>query len=471
MLIIFKLLLLLIFFYSLGLFLFKILLKLNIIENYTDSLVVKLLISIIFINNFIIFGIKLDYFIYLLYTSLLFFIVYLFSNRLKFYNNNLSFNIIDNNFIIFLLVIIFFLIKIIIEPLQLWDARSIWFYSGKIIYFNNQYNFENFQSDLCNKCLFLFYPKLIPVLASLIAKTIGFWNDYLTKVSLFIIIIPPIIFLKNEFKSHIVFLLSLILIIYSNGFYNWNGYMDGYLSIYSALTYYSLVKYNELKENKYLLLVIIFLAMCINLKIESVFLIISLILFILISKDFKLLIKCFSKKFIFNILIFLVPSLIWILLNFYEFYDFSPNSNKNDFPILQYLGNLINSNEVLGSRFNNYLSYIISITLYDSKIVFYFILIFILKALDWHFKFLNISWNKILLLQIVPTIYIILILFFYLYIGYSHGLSSMKDWALASFDRYTLPIKGILSINILIMFNSIKKNYIYHKYKQSNKKN
>ena len=82
MLIIFKLLLLLIFFYSLGLFLFKILLKLNIIENYTDSLVVKLLISIIFINNFIIFGIKLDYFIYLLYTSLLFFIVYLFSNRL-----------------------------------------------------------------------------------------------------------------------------------------------------------------------------------------------------------------------------------------------------------------------------------------------------------------------------------------------------------------------------------------------------
>lgn len=470
MLIILKILIFLSFFYIFGTLLFKVLLKLKFIENYEHTNVIKLLISIIFINNFIIYGFRLDLFVYLLYLSTLFFFIYFFYSKLKSNNNNFLLNKIDSNFYIFFLTLIFMFTKIIIEPVQLWDARSIWFYSGKIIYFNNQYHLENFQNDLCEKCLFLFYPKLIPVLASLISSTIGFWNDYLTKISLFMLLFPSILFLKNEFKSHILFLLSLILLIYSNGFYNWNGYMDGYLTIYTGLTYYCFIKYTEFKDNKYLFLSIIFLALCINLKIESIFLIISLLIFIIISKNFEIIIKIFSKKFFFNILLFLVPSLFWILINFYDVYDFSQEQNKNNLSLLEYLNNIISSNSVLGTRFNNYLTYIMSMTIYESKIIYYFALVLILKILNYYFKFLDLSWNKFFLLQIIPITYLTLVLIFYLKIGYSHGLPSMKDWILASFDRYTLPIKGLLSINILIIFNNIKPNYINYSYKKFNKK-
>ena len=41
------------------------------------------------------------------------------------------------NLIIVFITLLFFLLKITIEPVQLWDARSIWFFSGKIIYFND----------------------------------------------------------------------------------------------------------------------------------------------------------------------------------------------------------------------------------------------------------------------------------------------------------------------------------------------
>ena len=455
MFVISKIIFFLSFFYFFGNIVFNFFLKFKIVDNFKNTFVIKFLISIILINYLIIFGIKLNLIIYLIYFTPLFIIYYFLNNKLYKNKTGIIPNFNDKNLIIVFITLLFFLLKITIEPVQLWDARSIWFFSGKIIYFNDQYLLENFKKDFCEKCIFLFYPKLIPVYASLIAKTIGFWNDYLTKLSLFLILLPSIIFLKNEFKDHLVFLLSLLLIIFSNGFYNWNGYVDGYLSIYCALVYYSLIKFNDTRENIYLYYIIIFSAICINLKIESLFLIISSLIFILVSKNLDIIKKFFSKKFFILILILIFPAIFWIMNNYFYFSNFLSDEKKNSLYFFQYLNDLIEQRNILGGRFNSYLSYVINMTLYDSKILFYFLLTFILMLLNKFYKFMYFSWNRIFLLQVMPLTYLILIILFYLYVGYSYGLPSMKDWILASFDRYTLPVKGILSINLIIIFNSL----------------
>ena len=188
--------------------------------------------------------------------------------------------------------------------MQLWDARSIWFYSGKIIYFNEGYLFEKFQNDFCNKCDYLLYPKFIPSLTAYVATIFGFWNDYVTKLSLFLLLIPAIFFLREEFNDTLNFFLSLILLIFSVGFFIWNGYADGYLAIYTSISYLCFLKFIQTQKNYYLFMFFISLSIIINLKIESFFYIVNFFFFT-INKKFFIFEKNISKAeylcFIFNI--------------------------------------------------------------------------------------------------------------------------------------------------------------------------
>ena len=190
------------------------------LDRSYDTLTIKFLISLLIINSLVIYGVnlinisKLTFLIS--FISLIYFINQELNSKRKLQLNKIFFN--TSNLFIFI-TLIFFLIKIIIEPVQLWDARSIWFYSGKIIYFNEGYLFEKFQNDFCNKCDYLLYPKFIPSLTAYVATIFGFWNDYVTKLSLFLLLIPAIFFLREEFNDTLNFFLSLILLIFSVGFF------------------------------------------------------------------------------------------------------------------------------------------------------------------------------------------------------------------------------------------------------------
>ena len=134
------------------------------------------------------------------------------------------------------------------------------------------------------------------------------------------------------------------------------------------------------------------------------------------------------------------------------------DTNDKIYSFSDYLSALFENREVLAGRYDNYIFYVLDMTLNKSKIIYFFSLILILKLLDNFNNFLNLTWGRLLFLQILPLIYLIIIIIFYLYIGYSYGLASMKDWILASFDRYTLPVKGLLSINLILLFNSINND-------------
>lgn len=445
--------------YFFGEFFVKILTKIKILNQDYNTLTIKFLISLSIINLLIIYGLSLNniskftfvissiYFIYFLHEKLQ-------VNKKK--NSITNYLTFSNFFILF--TTIFFLIKIIIEPVQLWDARSIWFYSGKIIYFNDGYLFENFQNDFCNKCDYLLYPKLIPSLTAYIAKVFGYWNDYITKLSLFLLLLPVLFFLKDEFRNFLNFFLSLILLIYATGFFIWNGYLDGYLAIYMSISYLCLIRFIENKKNYYFFISFLCLSILINLKIESFFYCISVLFYLIATNNFYVFKKIFNKENIFILLLIFLPIVIWWLRTFFDYADIKTNPNILTYSFYEFIKILFLNDDILGSRFNNYFIFVLNFVFIESKIIYIFLLQFIILI---YAKIMNLETEKtfnITKLNILPLMYTLIITLFYFYIGYSRGLGGIESMIIASFDRLTLAAKSLFAVNILLLASSYKFN-------------
>lgn len=126
-----------------------------------------------------------------------------------------------------------FIISIVLislgSPSKEWDARSIWLFHAKRIFFDN-----NLYAQLDGYCGWSHndYPVLIPALSASLAKIIGYWNEVFPKLSSILAFIPAILLLssvlKHRFKQ--LLLCNLLLFILYKHFIS--GYMDGILAIY-----------------------------------------------------------------------------------------------------------------------------------------------------------------------------------------------------------------------------------------------
>ncbi|WP_286818477.1 hypothetical protein [Desulfobacter sp. UBA2225] len=133
------------------------------------------------------------------------------------------------------IIIILFLyyIKILFDPLQGWDARSIWFFHAKMIWtaetINAGWNHPSVQFSHVG------YPKLVPVLTAQIAYVLGYWNEYAPKLSLFFLLIPAIFWIYSFYKRSFSFLFLALVFPFGGSVYMWNGTMDGYIAFYTAI--------------------------------------------------------------------------------------------------------------------------------------------------------------------------------------------------------------------------------------------
>lgn len=122
------------------------------------------------------------------------------------------------------------------QPLSAWDARSIWFFHAKLIYYHGGLN----PSANWNNPSYAFshpgYPKLVPVLAAEAARLSGYWNEFLPKASLCLVLLAAFVALGSLVRRPIscaVLLGGVVLAVRTE--YG-TGYMDGYFAIYFALT-------------------------------------------------------------------------------------------------------------------------------------------------------------------------------------------------------------------------------------------
>jgi hypothetical protein len=160
---------------------------------------------------------------------------------------------------------------ILFESLRDWDARSVWFFAAKRLFFSGglgagpadwtlpPYGFSH--AD---------YPKLLPLLAAQFADAWGLWNEYIPKASLLVLLLPVIVGLlglPRRLGLSLVFLAAVLLL--STGKYLWNGYADSYLCLYAALSLVYLARWLGSSEPLDLALGSAFMGVAVNLKNEG----------------------------------------------------------------------------------------------------------------------------------------------------------------------------------------------------------
>lgn len=202
---------------------------------------------------------------------------------------------------------------IITLPLADFDARAIWFFQAKIIYFDHFLNLETFKTPEIS-FIHADYPKLLPILASQISHMAGYCNDFWPKLSL----IP--IFLIGQLAIYLFPLrrfpkLLVIMLTTMGQPLLWNGYLDLHLAIYTMVATVFLRSYLIQPRKASLGLGLAFLGLLPQLKNEGA------VLMLLIGGLF-LFYECavfkrksdFIKHFDARFLIFFVPTVLWTAL-------------------------------------------------------------------------------------------------------------------------------------------------------------
>ena len=140
---------------------------------------------------------------------------FLILNNYLFLSLSFSQLLIKINFIIFLIIIfvfyfqnfienpflkIFFLFIVFISlgtPTFEWDARSIWlFHAKRIFYENSIYVLGDNYAFGHNE-----YPNLAPAFASSLAILVGHWNEVFPKLSFTLMFLPPLILTYSFLKD------------------------------------------------------------------------------------------------------------------------------------------------------------------------------------------------------------------------------------------------------------------------------
>jgi len=186
-------------------------------DNFHEK--ITLILSTLILTNYLLIGleisqflIKINFLLFLFFTSV-------------YYFKNFSENIYLKVFFLFIILISLGI------PTFGWDARSIWLFHAKRIFFDQSiFSVSDHYADFSHNA----YPSLAPAFSSALATVLGYWNEVIPKISFTLIFFPPLIFMYIFFKeSKYIFFLFLVFFII--GKYLFNGWVDGLIAIYFSL--------------------------------------------------------------------------------------------------------------------------------------------------------------------------------------------------------------------------------------------
>ena len=117
-------------------------------------------------------------------------------------------------------------------PVAEWDARSIWFFHAKRIFFDH-----NLYAQLDDYAPFSHndYPVLVPALAASIARGVGYWNEVFPRLSVVAAYAPAFLVLVWLYPNRVIFNITVAVVLLIGKNYLFNGYMDAILALYSAI--------------------------------------------------------------------------------------------------------------------------------------------------------------------------------------------------------------------------------------------
>jgi hypothetical protein len=165
-------------------------------------------------------------------------------------------------------------VPILGDPLKAWDARSIWFFHARMIYFakslgpSTGFGVVPFSHPD--------YPKLLPGLAAELASVRGFWNEYLPKGALLLLLAPALLGYFSLARGPIAFAFLVAMSWPRLGANLWNGHADGPLPLYGALAALAFARWLVDAEPRHLVLAVLSLGVACALKNEGLALAISI---------------------------------------------------------------------------------------------------------------------------------------------------------------------------------------------------
>jgi hypothetical protein len=169
-------------------------------------------------------------------------------------------------------------VLILTRPLMHWDARSIWFFHAKIIYYQGALTEKSGWSELLEA--HADYPKLLQTLAAQVAYVCGYWNEYLPKVALLVLLVPAAVGYFAFFKRPLSWVFLISMAFFPTYTEIWNGYADSYFALYAGLAVLALGRWFDSRRPHDLLLGFAALGMVSCLKNEgSFFLLCTLVAF------------------------------------------------------------------------------------------------------------------------------------------------------------------------------------------------
>ena len=143
--------------------------------------------------------------------------------------------------IIYILAVYY--LAIFSEPLLHWDARSIWFFHAKMIWTEGALRQHAGWTHPSLAFSHPDYPKLVPAIAAQLAHVKGYWNEFLPKGSLLVILVPLILWVFSFRQKRVSFIFLVLMFFFSLNAWLSNGYMDGYLAMYCGVALLSVGRY------------------------------------------------------------------------------------------------------------------------------------------------------------------------------------------------------------------------------------
>jgi hypothetical protein len=180
--------------------------------------------------------------------------------------------------------IMFYLVGL---PISAWDARSIWFFHAKMMYFGEALPFSFWPSELdfANHD----YPNLFPLIAAQVAAIAGYWNEYVPLTALMILsfveifsifyLAPPLMAMSILALFYLYFVLSPMNHATDTPlFFYTNGYMDLHLALISMAVVLAMWRTRGNLDLPESILLILLVALIASLKNEG--LILSIIILV-----------------------------------------------------------------------------------------------------------------------------------------------------------------------------------------------
>ena len=119
--------------------------------------------------------------------------------------------------------------------------------------------------------------ELIPLFAAGYAHAVGFWNEYVPKASLLVLLAPALLAIAAVTQLRLRYVLPMALICGYLGSYLWNGYVDAYVAIYAVAAALAIRNWLADSDGQWLILGALAAGVSLSLKQEGMIVVAALV--------------------------------------------------------------------------------------------------------------------------------------------------------------------------------------------------